>query len=87
MGLKDLMDGNKILEIQLPESANVRDALNQLCTRYGRPLENRLFDSNRQLNRGITAFVNGCVIWAREGLDTPLHNGDELLIFPPVGGG
>ncbi|KAF5037663.1 ThiS family protein [anaerobic digester metagenome] len=87
MGLKALMSGKKKQILTLPEGARVMEALEQLCQTYGSALEARIFNGDRQLDRGIVVFVNGCVIFALAGLETPLQNGDTLLIFPPVGGG
>lgn len=48
-------------------------------------LKSRIFREDGAVWVGI--FVNGRNIRQGEGLDTPLADGDEIRLLPPVGGG
>ena len=45
----------------------------------------RVFREDGRMYAGV--FLNGRNVQAREGLDTPLEDGDKLSIVPPLSGG
>ena len=61
-------------ELEIGEGSTVRDAWNELARRHAGLVE--LTDSTRIAR-------NGSVVSA----ETPLHDGDEIALLPPVGGG
>ena len=73
-------------EITVKKTAAVSDLLRLLLQRYGAPLREKIFDGE-ELTDEITILVNGMHIASTGGLATPLSDGDEVAIFPIVGGG
>lgn len=61
-------------------------ALDKLCQLYP-DLRKELFDEKGEVSYSVNIFVNDKPISALEDVDTPLKDGDEILIFMPVGGG
>jgi len=84
--LADLM-GREGVVLELPEGSCVRDAIRELSKRFGKALEGALLDGGGGLAKFVKVMLNGRDIDFLSGLETPLSNGDELLLFPPVGGG
>lgn len=66
-------------------AASVRDALAILVKKYP-ALSPLIFDGD-SVRAFVHIFLNGKTIKEYRGLDTELHEGDELAIFPPVSGG
>lgn len=74
------------LIFDLPARADVLVALHRLAERYPQ-IEPRLFNTNGEVHRHINALINGGNVSFRQGFQTPLKDGDRLIILPPVGGG
>jgi molybdopterin synthase sulfur carrier subunit len=72
---------------QLPVAASsVRDAL--LALERGYPsLYRNVCDEPGAVRRHINIFVNSSHVRDRDGLDTALSSGDEVIILPAVSGG
>ncbi len=67
---------------------NIRDLLQKLKSKYGRPFEDTVIDPETQeLKRFFSCMVNGKRIELLDGYDTSLQDGDAVALFPPVGGG
>jgi molybdopterin converting factor small subunit len=81
--LREYCDGAR----ELPSSASsVRDALQALANNYP-ALYRNVCDETGAVRRHINIFVNSAHMRDREGLDTVLVPGDELIILPAVSGG
>lgn len=70
------------------DAAEVRDVVGLLGVICDSP-ERRdgLLQAPGRLRKDIVLLVNGRNIAFLSGLDTPLHEGDAIDIFPPVFGG
>jgi MoaD family protein len=80
--------GQRLTEIDLPDGSTVEDFLTYMRDRWGDKLSTHLFypDSGAVLPY-VRIMVNGQTIQFLEGMETPLVEGDEVLILPPVSGG
>ncbi len=85
--LVPLAGNHKKQIVRLVENSDAGFLLNRLIETYGDELKNALFDENMNIRKGITMYKNGVSILALEELDTVLYDGDDFLVFPPVGGG
>ncbi|MBI4790533.1 MAG: MoaD family protein [Chloroflexi bacterium] len=87
LGLKDIV-GQSRTEIDLPQGTTVADFLTFVTERWGDNLSARLFDPDSgAVLPYVQIMVNGQTIHYLEGIKTPLKDGDEVLILPPVSGG
>lgn len=85
--IASLLGGRK-QTLEIPEGSCVKDLLDVLVSRYGRPLAERLYrPGGEELRKDIYLFLNGRNIYFQNGLATALKDGDELLFIPPAGGG
>jgi molybdopterin synthase sulfur carrier subunit len=85
--LKKIM-GTRRLTVELTDHASVRDLLSLMKARWGKELAGNLFEAGTgRLIPHVRVMVNGRQIEFLKGLDTPLSDGDEVLILPLVAGG
>ncbi|MDD5263320.1 MAG: MoaD/ThiS family protein [Candidatus Bipolaricaulis sp.] len=81
---KDLCEDYRVLE--LPEGADVEAAVRMLALRHP-AAQPRLLDGAGHVRSHVAALINGGNVAWKDGLRTPLHDGDRLTLLPPVGGG
>ncbi len=87
LGLKQVI-GQRLTEVDLPDGSTVEDLLTYMRERWGDKLSTRLFDpASGAVLPYVRIMVNGQAIHFLEGMETPLKEGDEILILPPVSGG
>ncbi|MGB9887171.1 MAG: MoaD/ThiS family protein [Moorellales bacterium] len=80
--------GGSQVELEVPAGATVREALEVLVGRVGDKLEKKLINpEDGQPYRHFRWILNGRDLAPYRGLDTPLQDGDTLLIIPPAAGG
>ncbi len=65
---------------------SVEELLRLLCRRYGKTLENEVFEGNT-LSSQVIVMVNGRHIAHTGGPLTPVKDGDTVALFPLLGGG
>ena len=83
----DLAETAGTREVELDSGAEtVGETLDALLSEHP-DLEERVLTDDGDLRRDINVLRNGESVHAAEGLDTPVEEGDELALFPPVSGG
>jgi MoaD family protein len=80
--LREATDGDSTASV---EGATVGEVLDSLYERYGE-LRSRIAEDGG-LRRFVNVYVGGEDIRFLDGLDTPVHDGDEVTILPAVAGG
>ena len=60
--------------------------MNDLVTQYP-TLRPHLFNGNAELRPFVNLFVNNENIRDLQGLETPLKEGDRLMLIPSIAGG
>jgi molybdopterin synthase sulfur carrier subunit len=78
--------GSKEVQVKAQPNATARTVLMDLAIEYP-ALQDRLFDDDGNLKGSIHLLVNGRNITFLDGLDSPIREGDQLALFPAVGGG
>jgi molybdopterin synthase sulfur carrier subunit len=84
--LRTVMGGVKETEVDLADQSTARQVLNQLADAYP-GLREKVFREGEELQGGVGLYVNGRSIRFLDGLNTPVQEGDDLALFPPIGGG
>jgi MoaD family protein len=69
------------------EADTVQEALTRLSDSQGQRLQFLLFSEAGKLNPRVRVYVNNKDIRFLDKLDTPLQDGDTLLVLPAVTGG
>jgi|Deesub1362B_J571_1020462.scaffolds.fasta_scaffold00005_245 molybdopterin synthase sulfur carrier subunit len=77
--------GKKDDVVEINEPKYVIDILNDLKGKEGK-LSDLLMDKG-QLKKIYKVMINGRDIEFLDGIKTKVRDGDEISIFPPVGGG
>ena len=87
LGIKKII-GQGDLEVAITQGSTLESLLSEMVQTYGEVLSSYLYGpSGNDLLPHIRLMVNGRDIEFLDGLNTELHNGDEILILPPVSGG
>ncbi len=81
--LRAYADGAKQIEIR---GDNVGQALDELIALYP-ALKNHLFGDDGELRAFVNLFLNDEDVRYLQGKDTPLGDGDRLMIIPSIAGG
>lgn len=75
--------GQKTVQREYESGLQAGDVLRRLSEEF---TEMDLFEDG-ELREYLTILRNGTDITHLDGLETPLEDGDELSVFPPVAGG
>ena len=86
--LKKVMDAQATFDFE-GECLTVNDLLHILSAKYGEDFRKMIFDpETHALSRHIRILVNGRHCSHLPGkLNTQLHEGDAVFLFPPIAGG
>ncbi|MGD8822100.1 MAG: MoaD/ThiS family protein [Anaerolineales bacterium] len=81
--LRAYTDGSKQISV---EAATVEQALQALSARYP-SLAPHLYDQEGKLRSYVNLFVNDDNIRDLHGIETPVQDGDQIMILPSIAGG
>jgi len=81
--LHQFAEGQRFVSV---DSDSVGAALRDLSTRYP-AIGERVLDEQGHPQRFVNVYVNGEDTRLLNGIDTPLADGDELILAPAVAGG
>ncbi len=79
--------GKREEQIQLSDPASLEILIEQLSKKYGEEFEDYVCDETGKMRGHLQVLINGQSASAEQGMKTLLHEGDEIAILPPVGGG
>ncbi|MGB9628134.1 MAG: MoaD family protein [Thermodesulfobacteriota bacterium] len=78
--------GKKKLELDISGN-RVKDVLEELIQRYGKKVREALYDPQGNFDSMIQVSLNGKTILSPDQHDTPLKEGDSLLLMLLLAGG
>src|SRR6266550_5074980 len=81
--LRNFAEGKSRIELQ---AATAGAALDQLSSQYAE-LRRHLYDDQNKLRSFVNIYLNDEDIRHHSGFDTPLKDGDTLMIVPSIAGG
>ena len=84
--VRDATD-RKVETIELEEDSRIRDLLNILVNRYGETLRVYLYNDGAIRTDYLMITVNDVDTMSLNKYDTILHDGDTVMLLPPIGGG
>jgi sulfur-carrier protein len=74
-------------KIQIDDANNVSDLINTLLMKYGEKFKGLLLDADGNLRDYLKIMLNGEDIRDINGLETPLNDGDQVVMFQTIAGG
>ena len=75
-------------EFDLKEDTLLADLLDEIASKYGKPLTLEVYDSNkREMKPTFVAMVNGVLMDQLKGVNTPLKDGDSIILMSLMTGG
>lgn len=81
--LGQLANGQRRVEV---EPGTIEGVITSLCTRYP-SIGERVLDEGGSLRRFVNIYVNGEDMRLLQEQETPVLDGDEIIIAPAVAGG
>ncbi len=74
------------IEIELSSPKTIKEIIKLASERVGTDIAPKLFEGDK-IRRGTMILVNGKNIHHLDGLNTVIHPGDRIAVFPPAVGG
>jgi molybdopterin synthase sulfur carrier subunit len=84
--LRKVMGGVKEATVHVTGRSTAGEILERLVATYP-GLGEKVFRGEGELQGGVGLFVNGRSTRFLERLETLVQEGDQLALFPPIGGG
>ena len=75
-------------EITLNENANLAQLLDQIAQTYGKQFTQEVYDPNKkEMKSTFVAMINGVLMDQLKGTNTPLKEGDSIILMSLMTGG
>ncbi len=75
-------------EISLNEDATLAKLLDQIAQRYGKQFTQEVYDPTaKEMKSTFVTMVNGVLMDQLKGVNTPLKNGDNVILMSLMTGG
>lgn len=75
-------------EITLNENANLSQLLDQIAQTYGKQFTQEVYDPNKkEMKSTFVAMINGVLMDQLKGTNTPLKDGDNVILMSLMTGG
>ena len=75
-------------EFDLTEGSSLRDVLQQVSVKYGKPFTVEVYDPERnEMKPTFVTMVNGIHMDQLAGIKTPLKDGDNVILMSLMTGG
>jgi len=81
-----VLSGKRVF-VDVPEPLTLGDLLDELTRIYGQAFRDAVCDENGYTANKAALLVNGVSAAAKDGLETRLKEGDDVLILPVISGG
>ncbi len=85
-GIVKSIIGQSPIEIEVPERSTVRDVVIEIVQSHT-PRLDQLIVNGSHISSGYIVMLNGSDIDVLQGEDTPVSDGDVIVILPHVQGG
>lgn len=79
--------GKKFFILSIDENSSIKDVIDNLNLNFGKEFEKIIMNSPDTLSKYIILGLNGKDIRSFNGLDTIIHQGDEISFLPAIAGG
>ena len=75
-------------EITLNDDATIEDLLNQIAQTYGKQFNEEVYDpAKKEMRSTFVAMVNGVLMDQIKGSNSPLKDGDNIILMSLMTGG
>ena len=75
-------------EFDLKDSALLSEVLFDVAEKYGKPFKAEVYDpDHKEMKSTFVAMVNGVLMDQLQGINTPLKDGDNVIIMSLMTGG
>lgn len=79
--------GQRLLIEEVPEGSSLGNVVRRICERLGPEFRKQVLDERGEPLERVRILLNGHNIAFLGGFEVKLKDGDEIAMFPPVGGG